>query len=119
MEQDYSTAGKPYTFGGGSYANEMIGDAGGTNIFASNTENGGYPQVSDETVIADNPQVVILDEDGITAQSVASRPGYSAIAAVQSHRIYTVDQNLFSRTGPRLVDGLEQLAKDIHPELFA
>jgi iron complex transport system substrate-binding protein len=118
MEQDDSSPGKPYTFGGGSFGDELIRDAGGANIFGANTENGGYPQVSDEAIIAANPQVIILAEDGVTAQSVASRQGYATVAAVQSQRIYTIDQNLIARTGPRIVDGLEQLAKDLHPDLF-
>lgn len=119
MEQDDSVPGKPYTFGAGSFADELIRDAGGTNVFGSNTENGGYPQVSDEAVIAANPQVIILVEDGVTPQSISSRTGYSSIAAVQKHQIYAIDQNLISRTGPRIVDGLEQIAKDLHPALFS
>lgn len=119
MEQDDSVPGKPYTFGAGSFGDELIRDAGGTNVFGTNTENGGYPQVSDEAVIAANPQAIILVEDGVTPQLLSSRTGYSSIAAVQNHQIYAIDQNLISRTGPRIVDGLEQIAKDLHPTLFS
>jgi iron complex transport system substrate-binding protein len=47
------------------------------------------------------------------------RTGWSNISAVVNERIYTIDDNLVSRPGPRLVDGLEQLASLLHPELFA
>ncbi|HEX8032677.1 MAG TPA: ABC transporter substrate-binding protein, partial [Ktedonobacterales bacterium] len=63
MEADYSEPGKPFVFGGGSFGDELIRDAGGTNIFGTTTANGGYPQVSDETVIAAKPQIIILTED--------------------------------------------------------
>lgn len=122
LESDYSTPGKPYVFGGGSFGDELIRDAGGTNVFGSNTEGGGYPQVSDEAVIAANPQAIVLTEDpsyGGNPQAVYSRPGWSAIAAVQNHRVFAIDGALVGRTGPRLVDGLEALAKDLHPELFS
>lgn len=121
MESDYSTPGKPYVFGGGSFGDELIRDAGGTNVFGSDTEGGGYPQVSDEAVIAANPQVIVLTEDpqyGGDPQAVYSRRGWSAIAAVQNHKVYAIDGALIGRTGPRLVDGLETLARDLHPELF-
>lgn len=122
MEADYSTPGKPFVFGGGSFGDELIRDAGGANIFGSNTGNGGYPQVSDETVIAAHPQVIILTEDpnyGGQPQLVYQRHGWSSIPAVQSKHVYAITPDLVQRAGPRLVDGLEQLAKLLHPELFS
>jgi iron complex transport system substrate-binding protein len=111
----------PYAVGGGSFENEVLQDAGGMNIFASRTENGGYPSVSVESIIAANPQVIILTEDpqyGGDPQQVYARAGWSGIAAVKSHRIYNINPDIVSRPGPRLVDALEQLAKLLHPELF-
>ncbi|HET8908709.1 MAG TPA: cobalamin-binding protein, partial [Ktedonobacterales bacterium] len=111
----------PYAVGGGSFENEVLQDAGGTNIFASRTENGGYPSVSVESIIAANPQVIILTEDpqyGGDPKQVYIRAGWSGIAAVKTHRVYNVNPDIVSRPGPRLVDALEQLAKLIHPELF-
>ena len=122
MEVDDSTAGKPYVFGGGSFGDELIKDAGGTNIFASDTANGGYPQVSDETIVAANPQVIVLTEDphyGGDPAVVYKRSGWSGIAAVREKRVYAINPDLIQRPGPRIVDGLEQLAKDLHPDLFS
>lgn len=121
MEVGY-TPMPPYAVGGGSFANDVLIDAGGSNIFASKTDNGGFPSVSVESIIAANPQVIILTEDpqyGGDPQQVSARPGWSVIAAVQSHRVYNINPDIISRPGPRLVDALEQIAKMIHPELFA
>src|SRR5437588_4019398 len=63
LEVDDSTPGKPYVFGGGSFGDELLQDANGINIFHGNTGGGGYPQVTDESIFAANPQFVILTED--------------------------------------------------------
>jgi iron complex transport system substrate-binding protein len=55
---------------------------------------------------------------GTTPESVAARPGWKVIEGVKNSNIYPFDDNLISRPGPRLVDGLEALAKIIHPELY-
>jgi len=49
---------------------------------------------------------------------VKARPGWGSLSAVKNGDVIAVDDNLFSRPGPRLVDGLESLAKILHPELF-
>lgn len=121
MEADDSTPGKPYVFGGGSFGDEIISDAGGKNIFAANKTNGGYPQIGDEAIIAANPQVIILTEDptyGGNPADVAKRSGYATIAAVKNGRVYQLSTDLFQRAGPRAVDAVEQLAKLLHPDLF-
>jgi iron complex transport system substrate-binding protein len=122
MESDYSTPGKPYAFGGGGFGDEMIRYAGGANVFGSSGGGDGTLATSDEAVIAANPQIIVLTEDpkyGGDPQAVYGRQGWSAIAAVQGHKVYAIDGALIGRPGPRIVDGLEQLAKDIHPELFS
>jgi iron complex transport system substrate-binding protein len=117
LEEDYSTPGSPYTVGSGSKENDLIQEAGGVNIFVSDTSGGGYPQVSDEAVIKDNPQVIILG-DGIDPKQIATRTGWNVVDAVQHQHVYSIDVNLISRPGPRLVDGFEALAKDLYPTLF-
>lgn len=121
MEVDDSSPGKPYVFGGGSFGDELIQDAGGVNIFAANTGVGGYAQVNDEDIIKANPQVIVLTEDpnyGGDPSTVYTRPGWSVIAAVQNKRVYAIGADYTQRAGPRLVDGLEKLAALVHPEIF-
>lgn len=116
MELYYGN-GPTYVFGGGSFGDELITDAGGVNVFHGDTSGGGYPAVNNEAIIAANPQVIILT-DGATPAQVAARPGWSALAAVKSGAIYSIDPNLTQRPGPRIIQGLNDLAKDLHPTLF-
>src|SRR5438552_2962367 len=55
MESDDTVVTKPYAVGGGTFDNDLITLAGGTNIFGSNSTNSGFPQVSAESIIAANP----------------------------------------------------------------
>jgi len=114
--------GQYSTFGKGSYGDDLIRKAGGTNIFANDGDQSGYPNVSAEGIIQANPQAIITTEGaqfGGDAKTVSARPGWSVIAAVQSKRIFAMDSNEFSRPdGPRLVQAVEDLAKALHPELF-
>jgi iron complex transport system substrate-binding protein len=50
---------------------------------------------------------------------VAARDGWQVLTAVKENQIFPIDDDTTSRPGPRLVDGLESLAKIIHPELFS
>ncbi|HHV55948.1 MAG TPA: cobalamin-binding protein [Firmicutes bacterium] len=102
------------TAGPGSFIDELIGLAGGQNIAAGTGQ--AWPQVNPEWVVAQNPEVLILTLRN--RQEVVKRPGWSALAAVRQDRVYEVVPDPLVRTGPRLVDGLEQLARLLHPELF-
>ncbi|HLZ62522.1 MAG TPA: ABC transporter substrate-binding protein [Ktedonosporobacter sp.] len=122
IELDYSTPGKPYVFGGGSFGDDLLIDANATDIFHDNTSGQGYPQVSDEAVIAANPQYVILTEDpkyGGGPATVYKRPNWSNIDALKNKHVYYVNSDLMSRPGPRLVEGLRCVAQLVHPDKFS
>ena len=55
---------------------------------------------------------------GVTVASVAARAGWSRISAVRYHHVYPFNDDLASRPGPRIVLGLETLARLLHPGLF-
>jgi len=96
----------------------LIERAGGHNIAADLDS---YPQMSLEQIIAADPTFIILGDatwGGVTPEMVASRPGWENLSAVKNGKVVPFDDNLVSRPGPRLVDGLEQLAKLLHPESF-
>src|SRR5215510_3355798 len=116
-ELDATDPAKPYTVGKGTFITLLIERAGGQNI-ASDLD--AYPQISLEQVVAADPDFIILGDSayGITPESVAARPGWDGLSAVTDNHIVPFDDNLASRPGPRLVDGLEALAKVLHPELF-
>jgi iron complex transport system substrate-binding protein len=121
--EDGTYNGQYSTFGQGSYGDDLIRLAGGSNIFASDGDSGGYPNVSAESIIQANPAYIITIEGtqfGGAPKDVAARPGWSVIAAVRDGHVYALDPNDFGRPdAPRLVSALEALAKTLHPDLFA
>ena len=116
-EIDGTDPAKPYTAGKGTFITTLIERAGGSSI-AANID--GYPQLSLEQVVAADPAFIILGDSafGVTPASTAARPGWQNLSAVKSGKVVPFDDNLLSRPGPRLVDGLEALAKLLRPGLF-
>ncbi len=117
-ELDATDPSKPYTVGANTFIDVLIRMAGGTNVGAS--LKGDYPQISQEELLAQNPGVILLGDGayGVTPDQVAARPGWNKLNAVVNHQVFVFDDNTVSRPGPRLVDGLETLAKLIHPAAF-
>jgi len=117
-EIDATNPTKPYTAGPGTFVDLLIDRAGGKNIGAELSSQ--YPQISLEQLVVINPDIIILGDSayGETPAKVSARPGWGTLAAVQTGQIYPFDDNLVSRPGPRLVDGLEALAKLLHPDVF-
>ncbi|MEM5774363.1 MAG: ABC transporter substrate-binding protein, partial [Anaerolineaceae bacterium] len=115
---DSTDPANPWTSGGGTFIDYIITMAGGENIAA---DLGAYAQISTEDLITRNPDVILMGDAlyGITAESVAARPGWNVITAVQENAIFAIDPYILSVPGPRLVDGLEETARLIHPDLFA
>jgi iron complex transport system substrate-binding protein len=114
-ELDGTDPAKPWTAGPGSYVDTFIKMAGGVNAAAS--LNSDYAQISQEELIAANPDIILLGDGayGVTPDQVAQRPGWNGISAVQNKKVLTFDDNTVSRPGPRLADGLEMLYKIMHP----
>lgn len=119
-EIDASDASKPYTYGPGTFGDLLITRAGGANLATRVGITDPYPQISLEQIVATNPNMIILGDSmwGVTPEAVQARAGWENITAVQEGKVFPFDDNLVSRPGPRLVDGLEQLAKLLHPGLF-
>ena len=117
-ELDSTDPSKPYAPGPGSFINDIITMAGGVNVTAN--AKSPYAQINAEEIIAANPDIIILSDAsyGTTVDSVKARKGWSVINAVKNNLVFPIDDNLVSRPGPRIVDGLEAAAKLIHPELF-
>lgn len=107
------------TAGPTTFIGQVIGLAGGVNIFADVEEQ--YPMVSSEAVVARAPQVILGPSshvEGLTAEKIAARPGWAGLEAVKAGRVVIVDGDIISRAGPRLVDALEAVARGIYPERF-
>ena len=108
-----------YTAGPGSFIDDLIVRAGGTNIAADAKEQ--WPQLNLEALILADPEVIVLADHpyGETVEGVKARPGWADISAVKNERIVEVlDDDLVSQPGPRVAEALEFVAKALHPELF-
>jgi iron complex transport system substrate-binding protein len=107
------------SIGPGTWIHELIEMAGGENIFSD--ANSPYPLINSEAVIQRNPEIIIIPlgyMGGIGKSEIKKRVGWNSIEAIKNDRIYEIDEDIVYRPGPRIVDGLEQLARIIHPELF-
>jgi iron complex transport system substrate-binding protein len=103
-----------FTIGESSFLTDVIKAAGGEPVPAGIKT--AYPKLSKETALALDPEAVILSdsEDNREPNEV-----FRNSPAVKNGRVYRINADLLSRPGPRLVDALEQIAKDLHPEKFA
>ena len=118
-EVDGSDPAAPWTTGSGTFQQLMFELAGAENIAADLQ---GWGQLSLEEIVVRDPQVIIFGAGPFvptTVDSLKSRPGWGAVAAVAQDRVYAVDTDLLDLPGPRLVEGLEQVARLLHPEAFA
>lgn len=108
-----------FTPGPGSFIDDLLTKAGAANI-ASDAKSA-YAQLSPEVIIARDPEVILLGDMlfGETPAKVKERPGWGNITAVKTNRIIPVpDENLVARPGPRIIDGLEMVARALYPDLF-
>jgi len=104
-----------WTPGEGTLFNELISLAGGINIAAGFS---GWTKISSEFIVKEDPDIIIIpigamnpgDELKIK-ENIYQRPGWSNLSAVKTQKIFIVNEDLFFRPGPRLVDGLERLYK--------
>ena len=104
-----------WTAGSGTFIHELIEKAGGVNICQNIT---GYSEISIEYVLARDPEIIITSSwPGIYEWAMNSTE-LEVTAARQSGSVYTCDDNLVQRPGPRLVEGLEWFTHFIHPEIF-
>jgi iron complex transport system substrate-binding protein len=106
------------TAGTSTYIDNLVTLAGGTNI--GDSAGSGFPTFSEETLFKDDPVVYIATTGSMASPGqIAKRSGYDVLQAVKDHRVYVIDQDLLDRPGPRLIDGLAQLAAALHPQAFA
>ena len=117
-ELDATDPGKPYTAGPDTWHDQFIHLTGGINVAGGMDMQ--WVQLSAEEIISQDPDIIVLGDAnfGVTPEDVAQRPGWEVITAVRNGAIAPIDDNLMSRPGPRVVEGIKALAQIIHPELF-
>ncbi|MDN7013921.1 cobalamin-binding protein [Methanoculleus sp. FWC-SCC3] len=107
--------------GQGTFQNEVITIAGGTNAFGSVD---GWSIVSLEEFVTTNPDYILvssgsgMDRDGYDAiyNYIINEPRLQRLDAVRNDRVYVIDADIVSRGSPRIVDALEEVADYIHPD---
>jgi iron complex transport system substrate-binding protein len=104
-----------YTAADESFIAEMIELAGGDPITTGSKTDFA---ISLEKLVVADPEVIVLGDAvyGVTPDAVAERPGWDVMTAVRTGQIRGVNDLIVTRPGPRLVDGLRELALAIHPE---
>jgi iron complex transport system substrate-binding protein len=104
-----------YTAADGSFVAEMIGLAGGEAITTGSPTDFA---ISIEKLIEADPEVIVLGDAayGVTAEAVAARPGWDVMTAVKDGAIRPANDLIITRPGPRLVEGLRELALAVHPD---
>jgi iron complex transport system substrate-binding protein len=115
----FQLSGQPlYTAGRSSFVTNLIERAGGRSVTADVNE--AWPRLSDEAALASRPEAIIVLSGGAMGGSANKNvaPALRNSPAVRNGRVYLIDGDLLARPGPRLVDGLEQIARALHPEAF-
>jgi len=114
----YQVSGEPlYTIGRDAYLTDLVKRVGGTSVTADVPT--AFPRFSDEAALASRPEAIILPAGGSmgTANSTVAAALKNSPAVLNS-RVYRINDDHLSRPGPRLVDGLEEMARALHPEAF-
>ncbi len=112
----------PVVAGPNGFYGQLIELAGGTNIFADLPND--FGRVGAESILQRDPEFIILTDSDLpfnpqSPDMVRARPGWGVITAVQNGAVYPVPGSLYSTPGPRLAEGLEDLARILHPDRFA
>ena len=117
---DATDTTKPWTAGPGSFVDALINMGGGTNVAAIASDP--WIQFNMEELVDADPEILLVDSHMGTAvispEELKKLPGWQNLTAVKENRIYTINGDLVNRAGPRIVQGLEDIAKILHPELF-
>lgn len=103
-----------------TFINDMIVICGGTNAVARTLHQ--YPPISSEAMLASSPDIIIEPSDTLADFERLNRTAaefygrYPTMPAVQNKRIYVLNGDLVSRLGPRIEQGLKEIAKSIWPQ---
>ncbi len=107
-----------YTVGPDTFVGNLLTLAKAQNVATGASSP--FPQLTAEAIIAADPEVVLLADGawGESLETVCARPGWEATSACINERVHPVNGDLTSRPGPRVVEGLEEIARLLYPDLF-
>jgi iron complex transport system substrate-binding protein len=115
---EISAAPEMFTFGRGSFLDDMIGVIGGINIFA---DDNWIVSPGAEAIISRNPDVILTNVNYIADPigELKNRPGFDHITAVIRNQIYLIDTDSSVRPSSRVILALRQMARAVYPEVYA
>ena len=114
----YQLSAEPlYTAGHDAFVTDLIRRAGGLSVTAD--VSGAWPKYSAESALAAKPDAIILPTGGSmgAANTTVAEPLRKS-PAVTNNRVYKINDDTLVRPGPRAVDGLEEMARVLHPDAF-
>ncbi|WP_301107272.1 ABC transporter substrate-binding protein [Sporosarcina sp.] len=111
-----SDAPEIYSPGAGTFPQQFLDMINAENIVTED----GWVMISPETIVDENPDAIVVMYSYVPdiIESIKKRDGFNNVTAVKEDQIVQVDENITSRTGPRLAEGLEAFAKAVYPEVF-
>jgi iron complex transport system substrate-binding protein len=114
---EISAAPNMYSFGGGVFLNEILRLIGAENILADQES---WVTVADEVVLDKNPDVILTSVDYLNDPigEIMSRPGWSAITAVQNGDVYYINTGASNSPSHHIVKALEEMAKAVYPDKY-
>ena len=114
----YQVSGEPlYTAGRDAFVTDLMRRAGAVSVTGEIP--GAWPKYSNESALAAKPDAIILPTGGSMGAANANvAEALRNSPAVQSGRVYMINDDHLARPGPRAVDGLEEMARALHPEAF-
>ncbi|MEB1808699.1 MAG: ABC transporter substrate-binding protein [Bacillaceae bacterium] len=109
-----------YTTGKGTFMHEMLEIINATNAAG---EQEGWPMFTEEDAVVLNPDVIITTYGHVegmenAVEDVLARTAWTEVEAIKNERVYNIEANIVERPGPRLIEGVEKLAKLIYPDVF-
>jgi iron complex transport system substrate-binding protein len=115
---EVSPAPEIYTPGKNTFMDEMIRSINAENIA---NDQKGWVKIDQEAMIKRNPDIIITTYGYYVknpAEQVLSRQGWENVSAVKNKQVIDIDSDRVTRSGPRIVEGVEDLAKAVYPEVF-
>jgi len=107
------------TVGKNSFADDLIRLAGGDNVAGNEKER--YPRFGMEEILKRSPEVILISSmnpKGNYQRVLQEWSRWKTIPAVKNGRIHLIDSDLIDRPSPRIIEGLEEMARILHPEKF-
>ena len=107
-----------YTFGKGTYLDEMITTIGAVNVTGDQES---WISISEEEAISMNPDVIITNIDYVddVTNVIMTTPGWENVKAIKNSEVYYIDANTSNQPNNHIADALIQMAKQVYPEEFA